>query len=222
MRAHSTIDHHQPHHLGRMPRPAKKKPGTRTTLAKEYDDHTSRRQVQGQNRRRGAFRGESPDKRAVRSTHHSTENFERRCLDVFESMKDEIESKFKSHEAHLAQLYRSVEEINDEVESPETELSFERMVQEDFDTEINYLSKVLTNLSSSSHPEGPNHDAYGSQMISQILEDLSSRPEQLFEFSQRMTDECKRGFRIYCKANKLVADSQQFKEKYKALMEEVL
>lgn len=136
MRAHSTIDHHQPHHLGRMPRPAKKKPGTRTTLAKEYDDHTSRRQVQGQNRRRGAFRGESPDKRAVRSTHHSTENFERRCLDVFESMKDEIESKFKSHEAHLAQLYRSVEEINDEVESPETELSFERMVQEDFDTEV--------------------------------------------------------------------------------------
>ncbi|PLW25180.1 hypothetical protein PCASD_22402, partial [Puccinia coronata f. sp. avenae] len=82
---------------------------------------------------------------------------------------------------------------------------------------INRLSRALTNMTCEKSCGGDELP-----MDSGLLEELNTRPEQLAEFSRRMTYECKKEFRMYCENNKLASDSQKFKEKYKALMREVL
>jgi len=99
----------------------------------------------------------------------------------------------------------------------ENEAIFERIINKNFDEEINYLSRALTDMSSEKSCHGDE-----SQIDSELLEELHVRPEQFAEFSRRMTYECKRGFRLFCENNKLASDARKFKEKYKALMREVL
>jgi len=191
-------------------------------------------------------------KRAPKVANQSVENFERKCLKLLQDTTHQIESKITTHEENLHRLYRSVEQINEEIEPLENEAIFERIINKNFDEEINYLSRALTDMSSEKSCHGDE-----SQIDSELLEErkylslfcpfdhaqsarLSSsveflltrktnfnsevhvRPEQFAEFSRRMTYECKRGFRLFCENNKLASDARKFKEKYKALMREVL
>ncbi|KAA1097205.1 hypothetical protein PGTUg99_000168 [Puccinia graminis f. sp. tritici] len=82
---------------------------------------------------------------------------------------------------------------------------------------INSLSRALTDMNTQK-----SCDRDELQVDSELLEELNLRPERLAEFSQLMTSECKRGFRMYCENNLLVSDARKFKERYKALMKEAL
>ncbi|KAA1104656.1 hypothetical protein PGT21_029278 [Puccinia graminis f. sp. tritici] len=156
-------------------------------------------------------------KRSSKTGNHSFEIFERKCSQLIENTTKEIELKIKTHEENLARIYESVEEINEEVEPGENEAVFERKLNKNFDAEINSLSRALTDMNTQK-----SCDRDELQVDSELLEELNLRPERLAEFSQLMTSECKRGFRMYCENNLLVSDARKFKERYKALMKEAL
>ncbi|KAH9460943.1 hypothetical protein Pst134EA_017252 [Puccinia striiformis f. sp. tritici] len=138
-------------------------------------------------------------KRSSKVGNQSFENFEKKCYKLLESATGQIESKIEAHEENLARLYRSVEEINEEVEPTQNEVILERIISKCFDPEVTYLSRVLTDMNS-----GKNCDSDELQInLTELMEELNMRPEQLAEFSRRMTSECKRAFRMYCENNKV-------------------
>ncbi|WAQ89898.1 hypothetical protein PtA15_11A590 [Puccinia triticina] len=202
----------------KMPRPPKKKAKKNAEVDEDFTFKNARDSVQ---------QAESSDaddlknlasimkvKRTSKAGNQSFENFERKCNKLLETATKHIEQKIDAHEENIARLYGSVEEINEEVEPTEDEARFERIINKNFDTEISYLSRALTDMNAERSDE--------LQIDSELLEQLNTRPEQLAEFSRRMTAECKRGFRMYYENNKLVSDSRKFKEKYRNLMKEAL
>ncbi|KAH9460942.1 hypothetical protein Pst134EA_017252 [Puccinia striiformis f. sp. tritici] len=87
-------------------------------------------------------------KRSSKVGNQSFENFEKKCYKLLESATGQIESKIEAHEENLARLYRSVEEINEEVEPTQNEVILERIISKCFDPEVTYLSRVLTDMNS--------------------------------------------------------------------------
>ncbi|KNZ57042.1 hypothetical protein VP01_2256g1, partial [Puccinia sorghi] len=188
--------------------------------------------------------------RAPKIANQSFENFERKCLKLLEDITHQIESKINTHEENLYvhrhhffpgyfipidsiasdshfpisrfhvrnRLYRSVEQINEEIEPLENEAIFETIINKNFDEEVRQIMQYPDQLSISSSDR---HEL-GEKLSRLISSEVHVRPEHFAEFSRRMTYECKRGFRLYCENNKLASDARKFKEKYKALMREVL
>ncbi|MBW0469891.1 hypothetical protein O181_009606 [Austropuccinia psidii MF-1] len=156
-------------------------------------------------------------KNSGKRRQQSTEEFERKCNALLERINETSTSNLEKHQQNLLKLYNSIEDVNEDVELSESEQNFINILNQSFEPQISLLSKVITSLNSENEAKKQETD-----MLSQILHELDSRPERLSEFSQYLTSECKTAYKRHLKSQKLASDSERFKEKYKALMKEAL